>query len=346
MRYLDTLTPDIRHASYRTVQHDTLNFEMSGGERWSKDDLELRPNAQVIPFPVRVARRVITLNHRKEHLMSKKNSVPEESESRRATGGALERRESFVAAGPVRASVTSKSGDVKVHTRTGSNLEVTLRASNANSVHLLDLAEIHFDDSTNTLEVDTRSGDGPGQKIGRGSWFNFGGSDLDVDLIVPVDSTVEVKTVSGNSTFDGALDDVRVSSVSGDVHVNCDVNAVDVKTASGDVDARHVRDALKCRTASGDVSCESAAQATDISSASGDVRVVAVRPGDLTVKAVSGDVLVCVARGLAVDINGNTVSGDMGTNIDLDGSGDSGGGDELAIKVTTVSGDVRIDKAS
>jgi DUF4097 and DUF4098 domain-containing protein YvlB len=343
MRYLKTTTD--RPASYRAAQHDTLNFEACGGERWSSDDVELRPDAQVIPFPIRVAKRVITLNHRKEVPMSKKNSVSEESESRHTTHGGLDRRETFVTSGPVHASVTSKSGDITVRTIAGSSLEVTLRA-NAASAHLLDLAEIHFDESANTLDVRTRNGEGSGQKVGRGSWFSFGDSDIDVDVVIPIDSAVEVKTVSGDSTLEGAFDEIRISSVSGDVRVNGDVNVADVKTTSGDVDARRVRESLRCRTASGDVRCESSAQTTDISSASGDIRVIAEQPGELTVKAVSGDVVVRVARGLVVDINGNTVSGDLGTNIDLDGTGDGDGGGELAIKVTTVSGDVRIDKAS
>jgi DUF4097 and DUF4098 domain-containing protein YvlB len=334
-----------RPATYRAAQHDTLNFEACGGERWSSDDLELRPDAKVIPFPLRIAKRIITFNHRKEAFMSKKNSTPQEPQSRRTTTSGLERRETFVASGPVLAIVNSKSGDVNVHTTTGSNLEVVLRA-NTTSADLLDLAEVHFNESTSTLDVRTRDGDGPGKRMQRGSWFSFGDSDLDVEIVMPVDSSALVTTVSGDTTFDGSLDDIRVTSVSGDVRVNADANVADVKTASGDVDARRVHDSLVCRTASGDVSCESSAQITDISSASGDVRVFAEQPGELSIKVVSGDVLVRVARGLAVDINGNTVSGDMGTNIDLDGAGDGNGGDELAIKVSTVSGDVRIDKAS
>ena len=56
---------------------------------------------------------------------------------------------------------------------------------------------------------------------------------------------------------------------------------------------------------------------------------------------------VTVTRGLAVDVNGNTVSGDMGTDIDLSGSGDARDDDELIyIKISTVSGDIRIEKAS
>jgi DUF4097 and DUF4098 domain-containing protein YvlB len=67
----------------------------------------------------------------------------------------------------------------------------------------------------------------------------------------------------------------------------------------------------------------------------------------LTVKVVSGDVAVAVARGLAVDINGTTVSGNLSSNIDLDASGDAASEvDEISIKVTTVSGDIKINKAN
>jgi hypothetical protein len=141
MRYPAT-TLD-RPTTYRATQHDTLNFEACGGEHWSSDDLELRPDAKVIPFPARIARRVITLNHRKETPMSKKNSVPKEPQSRRSTTSALERRETFVASGPVLATVTSRSGNVNVRTTTGSNLAVSLRATSS-SAHLLELAEVHF----------------------------------------------------------------------------------------------------------------------------------------------------------------------------------------------------------
>ena len=86
---------------------------------------------------------------------------------------------------------------------------------------------------------------------------------------------------------------------------------------------------------------------TEIMSASGDVAVSADRPGDLLVRVVSGDVKVRVAHGLAVDVNGRTISGEMGSNIDLDLSDHAKNEEEpLYIKVNTVSGDIRIDKAS
>jgi DUF4097 and DUF4098 domain-containing protein YvlB len=95
------------------------------------------------------------------------------------------------------------------------------------------------------------------------------------------------------------------------------------------------------------VECLGSAARTEIISASGYVIVSAEQAGEVVVKAVSGDVHVRVARGLAVDVNGNTVSGDMGTNIDLDASGDAKSDEELFYsKISTVPGDLRIDKVS
>ena len=120
-----------------------------------------------------------------------------------------------------------------------------------------------------------------------------------------------------------------------------------MRTASGDVRTGHVRANLSCRSASGDVECIGSTTRTEIISASGYVIVSAEQAGEVVVKAVSGDVHVRVARGLAVDVNGNTVSGDMGTNIDLDASGDAKSDEEQVYnKISTVPGDIRIDKAS
>jgi len=52
---------------------------------------------------------------------------------------------------------------------------------------------------------------------------------------------------------------------------------------------------------------------------------------------------------LIIDVNGTTVSGDMGSSIPLDSSGGDDGGDEgetVSINVVTVSGDFRISRAS
>lgn len=261
-----------------------------------------------------------------------------------------ERYEVFSPSGPIRAKISSKSGDIAVKTIEGNTLEVTLTASSAKFDYLLEDADVRFDVTSNQLDIRTQPRDRIGasrDKSGkRKSWFDFGGSDVDVLVVLPRGSSLEIKTVSGDASLEGPFGDVSVSSVSGDVKESEPCDSLDVKTASGDVQTGAVRSELKCRSASGDVECLSAAAKTDIASASGDVNMTVAQPGHVSVKVVSGDVHVAVARGLAIDVNATTVSGDMSSNIDLDATGDAASdAEEVTLKINTVSGDIRIEKA-
>src|ERR1039457_102833 len=273
-------------------------------------------------------------------------------EANKFNGGANERSETFPTSGPVRAKIATKSGDIRVQAGESNELQVTLNPTSSKYDYLLEVVEVKFDAERNLLEVRTKSRDYSGSsrdKDGKRkkSWFDFGNADLDVVVNLPQGSSLEIKTISGEVSLRGPFDGVVVSSVSGDVDVIDSCGSLDVRTASGDIGTGPVRDTCNCRTASGDVECLSAATTTEISSASGDVKLSVDRPGQLTVKVVSGDVAVAVARGLAVDINGTTVSGNLSSNIDLDASGDAAReADEISIKVTTLSGDIKINKAN
>ena len=355
MRYLGAYAPTRAHEeTYRQARHATLNFETCGGERSSLDDASSAPLGQMTYFPAKFAEGVVVTNQREEDQMTNEDeatSMAHGGDKTSRSGSDIERTETFFPTGPLLARISTKSGDVRVHASEGNQLEVTLRASSSKFEHLLELAVIRFDASNNLLEIQSQPRDFAGSLRGMRSspksWFDFGSSDLDVFVTLPSGSSLEVKTVSGDTSLQGAISDVFVSSVSGDVSANDSCDNLEVKTASGDVSTGIVRDSLKCRSASGDVRCREAATKTDIGSASGDVDLSAARPGEIIVKAVSGDVKVRVARGLVVDVNGNTVSGDMGTNIELDATGDADSDEEvILIKVHTVSGDIRIDKAS
>ena len=344
-----------RRDSYGQVRRDTLNFETCGGERHSRHDRTLAPVGQLLQFPVRIARHIFISVHRKEQVMSNEingDVTSPGSNSSTSRRSELERTETFAPAGAIKAKIFTRSGDVVVRSEPGAQLEVTLSASSSKFAHLLEDATIVFNEKRNELEVHTQRSDrgarphAPSAKSKR-SWFDFGGADLDVSVVVPSDSDLDVATVSGDTAILGPFGDVCVSSVSGDVVALDPCDTLEVRTASGDVRTGHVRTKLSCKSASGDVECLGSASSTEIISASGDVVVSTQQPGKVVVKAVSGDVHVRVARGLAVDVNGNTVSGDMGTNIDLDASSDAVGDEEqVYIKISTVSGDIRIDKAS
>lgn len=305
-------------------------------------------------FPAKVAERIVVTNKRREVNMTSEpdhTARTNDTSSTRRPESPLERTVTFSPSGPLRVKISTRSGVVRVRALEGNQLDVTLRASSAKFQHLLELATVNFDAANATLEIESQPGLSSGSlRAMRGSprsWFDFGGSDLDVFVTLPHDSSLEIKTVSGDTELTGVLGDVDVSSASGDVRALDSCRTLEVKTASGDVTTGNILDVLKCRSASGDVRCRAAATKTDIASASGDVDLSVERPGDVVVKAVSGDVHVSVAKGLVVDVNGNTVSGDLGTNIDLDAAlGTTNDEEVIFIKVTTVSGDIRVDKAS
>ena len=355
MRYLAPRLPvTTLDVSYRRARHDTLNFETCGGERSSPDDASLEAPSQLLYFPAKAAERIVVTNQRREVNMTNESNAASKANQGDALwprGSGHERTETFSPTGPVLVKIATKSGDVRVRSIEGNKLEVTLRASSSKFEHLLELAVVRFDGTSNLLEIESQPGTFSGSFRGvRGSarsWFDFGSSDLDVFVVLPHDSSLEIKTISGDSSLEGPFDDVDVASASGDVSALDSCRTLDVKTASGDVRTGNVLDVLKCRSASGDVRCDGAATKTNIASASGDVDLSVDRPGNVVVKVVSGDVHVGVQRGLVVDVNGNTVSGDLGSNIDLDAKGDATSDEDvLFIKVNTVSGDIRVDKAS
>lgn len=258
------------------------------------------------------------------------------------------REEVFAPSGPVRADVVTKSGDISVQVGPRNEARVVLKASGANGDVLLENAEITFDEKSNELVVNTRPRD-QFDLSGLKNIFKMGGmsGDLDVILTLPEGSSLDVISGSGDTVTRGALADIDVTTGSGDVKVGDTVNSLDVKTGSGDVVAGQVVENFESRCASGDVRCEGAATTTSIHTASGDVALTAVRPGEISVRAVSGDIRISVKSGLVIDVDGTTVSGDMGSSIPLDSSGDDGGDDDetVSIRVTTVSGDVKISRA-
>lgn len=263
-----------------------------------------------------------------------------------------ERSETFTSTREVRAFVSTRSGDVSVDTHEGRDVLVTLGTQSGAHRHLLEQAEVVFDAESNTLKVRSQVNDGFDSItnfkdfLKKKTWTDGFKNSIDVRLLLPHGSSVEIASVSGDTEIEGDVAHVRAATASGDVVVKSDVASLDVKSASGDVRANQVLERFQCQSASGDVYCTGTAAATVIRTASGDVDVRASRPGSIAVRAVSGDVSVAVAKGLAVDVNGTSVSGDMASSIALDDQGDGASASETVnIDVTTISGDVHIDRA-
>ncbi len=331
----------------------TLNFETVGAEVGT-DSQRFEAGAPVMSSPALVHERryVVTSNEGKRE-MSEENRALGRSESRSSEDSVSsgERRERFQSSGTVAAVVTTRSGDVTVRASQSGEIEVLLCAQKSGGEAQLAQARVVFDERRQTLDIVTlpdgssRASGGLGAAI-RGEWFGGARSDLDVVVTLPEGSDLQVVTASGDTVVGVALGDVKVSSASGDVVALDTFDALDVRTASGDVQAGRVLSRLQCKSASGDLRVASVAERTDIASASGDVEVTTTAPGVLAVNSASGDVVVHVAAGLSVDVAGNTLSGTLGSEIDLSGSGtDEVDAQVSFIKVNPVSGDILIDRA-
>ena len=79
---------------------------------------------------------------------------------------------------------------------------------------------------------------------------------------------------------------------------------------------------------------------------SGDLMVRAAGPGEVGLKAVSGDVVVAMRRGLRVRLDVSSVSGSVGSELDVSDAPARADGPEANLRVRTVSGDVRITRAA
>jgi DUF4097 and DUF4098 domain-containing protein YvlB len=94
------------------------------------------------------------------------------------------------------------------------------------------------------------------------------------------------------------------------------------------------------------VRCDGAGATTKIRTASGNVRLSVEVPSEISVRTVSGNVAVAVARGLEVDVDATSISGQLSSTMPLDAAPGEPGRDSVSISAKTVSGDVKVSSAS
>jgi DUF4097 and DUF4098 domain-containing protein YvlB len=242
---------------------------------------------------------------------------------------------------PVDLLVSIPSGDVVVETAEVDETVIIVEGSEK-------LVEQTFVEQVgDRISVQYRGKQGFGITIEIGGFSIGSGEKLKVHAQIPHASAAELTTASADMNIDGTLRKLDTKSASGDLAMRGRVDgAATVKTVSGDVNLDEVGGDVTVNSVSGDVRIAEVRGSVRSKSVSGDVRVDRAGGPEATLQSVAGDIRLGVAAGTNVDVDANSVSGDLDSEVPLgsDGSG-LGDGPTLVVRGKTVSGDFRLVRA-
>lgn len=164
-----------------------------------------------------------------------------------------------------------------------------------------------------------------------------------------IDVRVEVKQLG----VDSASGDVRalkvtgecgIHTASGDVRIEGVDGECGVKTASGDVDIASSGGELGVSTASGDLRVETSTAEIGFRSASGDLFVERYEGPQIECLTRSGDVRIGLPPGRDVDLQLDTLSGEIDVQFDPQDPLEEVGSSDVSLRLRTLSGDILLTK--
>lgn len=224
------------------------------------------------------------------------------------------REESFDIENP-EISLISISSEVTIIESLDEKTHINIFADSKKAARLADQVEIVESKGKLTIRIDKKNWGWnvtlPLDMKKQNFWgVSFGGlHGLSVEIALPNSADLKIKTVSGDIKVNQALASLQIKSVSGEVVISQNpATTCIVKTVSG---------AITTHTFS---AC------------------------DYTLKSISGDIKVHVAPDLDIDVDGNSVSGDLNSEISLDGANDSSTGSSKVVRITssTISGNFNL----
>lgn len=224
------------------------------------------------------------------------------------------REESFDIERP-EVSVIGISSQITVVESKDGKCHIKILADSKKAMQLAELVEIVEVDRKLTIRFDKKGWSVntslPLDKKNRNFWgISFGGlQGLALELALPEQANLKIKSVSGDIIITHTISDLEIGSVSGDVTIsqNPETTCI-VKTVSGNIET-HTYSAC-----------------------------------DYTLKSISGDIKVHVAPDLNVDVDGNSISGELNSEISLDTAEASPIDTSKVVKiiVTTISGNFNL----
>jgi DUF4097 and DUF4098 domain-containing protein YvlB len=164
---------------------------------------------------------------------------------------------------------------------------------------------------------------------------------VDVDVQVAT-GTLLARLASGGIRAGEIEGDATVQTASGDVELGEVGGSCSVNTASGDVRLGQAGGRVAVQTASGVARLGTMLAALSASTQSGDFEVEHYEGGDLECNSTSGDVRIGLPSGRTLDVDLNTLSGDIRSDFSAEG----GDGATARLRVRTISGDITLLRAT
>jgi DUF4097 and DUF4098 domain-containing protein YvlB len=210
--------------------------------------------------------------------------------------------------------VLTVSEPVDMHVQTGSgNIEV--RVGEPGDVRVIGTIRVHRRSVPGVEKiVDELKANPPVEQMGR--VVRIGNLDYDLpnhvsisyEVTVPVATTLDSRTGSGDQVIDGIEGPMEATSGSGDLKLSNIGSRVEIKTGSGDVQMAGVKGPVSITTGSGDIRAEKVDGNFQARTGSGDVILQQAAAGNVAFKTGSGDLRASNIRG-ALEVR--TSSGDV-----------------------------------
>ncbi len=175
------------------------------------------------------------------------------------------------------------------------------------------------------------------------SLFRSSSVSVHYEIIVPVQASVRVKSISGDvevrkiggflnvETVSGEIEvrvaenDVQCKSTSGDIDLESIKGDADLNTVSGEISIQEIEGSVEVRTVSGDIEMGafSHAEEIEVSSTSGDIDLQGElsRSGMYRLDSFSGDTKVVIPSGSDFELSAKTFSGSVDCDFEVKMSG-------------------------
>jgi len=235
----------------------------------------------------------------------------------------------------------TSGGDVRVRgtPESGARVVVTSRLDDLESAF-----DLHFAEEPHAvrIEVQRRSGT---------SWSNYH-ANLRFEILVPKQTSLEVKTGGGDVHTSDLEGMVRLRTSGGDVEVTDLRGNLDAETSGGDMRVHELNGDLRLRTSGGDIRATGVSGRVEVHSSGGDIEVDLTR-GNASggeVETSGGEIHVALDPSVSLDLEASAGGGDVHSDLPLTVTGKMsessvrgtlGKGGQL-LRLHSAGGDIRV----